>query len=93
MDVLLEEVKTYLKITWDDNRTNAEITALIEQANYYLLNKTGVEEIDYTEDLDAKSILKDYCRYVRNYSLEYFEENFASHVWSLILKYANQETT
>ena len=89
LTALLKEVKEYLKITWDDERTNSEIQRLINQADYFLRDRTGQKELDYSKDLDALSLLKDYCRYVRNYSLEYFEGNFQSMIWKLILKYAD----
>ena len=88
---LIAEVKTFLKITWSDERTDNEVKTLVKEADHYLKEKVGVEEISYTNDLSAKSILKEYCRYVYNYSLEYFEENFKSLIWGLILKYASNE--
>lgn len=89
-NTLLEEVKVHLNITWNDSVTNDSILKTIEEANYYLVDKSG-KEIDYSVDLHAKALLKDYCRYVRNYSFEYFETNFLNQIWSLIFRYADKE--
>ena len=85
MDELLEEVKEYLHITWkdEDNKVNGTIL----EAKQYLSEKVGTV-IDYSKDLVAKGLLKDYCRYVRNYSKEYFEKNFLNEIQNLQFKYA-----
>lgn len=85
MDGLLEEVKDYLHITWDEEDEN--INKIILEAKQYLNGKTGTA-IDYDKDLIAKGLLKDYCRYVRNYSKEYFEKNFLNEIQNIQLQYA-----
>ena len=84
MNELLEEVKEYLHITWkdEDNKVNGTIL----EAKQYLSEKVGTV-IDYSKDLVAKGLLKDYCRYVRNYSKEYFEKNFLNEIQNLQFKY------
>lgn len=88
MDKLLKEVKGYLHVTWKDE--NKDINKIILEAKQYLLEKTGTD-INYDEDLVAKGLLKDYCRYVRNYSKEYFEKNFLNEIQNLQLKYAIED--
>lgn len=85
---LLEEVKSYLKITWKDE--DDHISELIIEAKQHLSEKVGAE-IDFLKDFSAKRLLKEYCRYVRNYSKEYFEQNFINDIVFLQLKYANSE--
>lgn len=87
-EALLEEVKNHLSITWDDE--NKEITKLVNEAKYYINTKIGIE-INYTEDLLGRRLLKEYCRYVRNYSKEYFEQNFIDDIVFLQLKYASED--
>lgn len=87
-DKLLNAVKSHLKITWTDE--DEDIKDLIEEAKQYLSEKVGTE-IDFSEDLSAKGLLKDYCRYVRNYSKEYFEQNFLDNIVFLQLKYASED--
>ena len=85
---LLEKVKKYIHITWNDE--DDSIKELIEEAKQYLNEKTGTA-IKYKEDLVALGFLKDYCRYTRNYSKEYFEQNFLNELQNLQLKYAINE--
>ena len=89
-DVLLDEVKRHLAITWDDDDTNQTIQDYIKDAKTFLNENSG-EEIDYTKDLDAKRLLKEYCRYARNYSIESFTNNFLSDIVRLQIKYATSE--
>lgn len=84
---MLEEVKKYLAITWDDEITNSQIQNSIDEGIAYLQNIVG-SPIIFSSDLIAKALLKDYCRYVRNYSLELFENNFKDRLIGLQLKYA-----
>ena len=88
---MLEEVKKYLAITWNEEVTNTNVQNSIEEGKNYLEEITG-SSINFDEDKSARGLLKDYCRYVRNYSLEYFEENFRSQIIRLQLKYANRKT-
>ena len=87
MEELLE-VKDYLHITWDEE--NESVKRLIIEAKQYLSEKVGTK-IDYKKDLVAYGLLKDYCRFVRNYSKEYFEKNLLNEIQSLQLKYAISE--
>lgn len=87
-DKLLENIKVYLNITW--NEEDESIKDLILEAKQYLSEKTGTV-INFEEDLVALGLLKDYCRYTRNYSKEYFEQNFLEQILHLQLKYATQK--
>ena len=88
MDELLDEIKAYLHITWEDE--DEDVNGIILDAKQYLSEKIGTV-IDYAKDLVAKGLLKDYCRYVRNYSKEYFEKNFLNEILNLQLKYAMED--
>ena len=86
---MLEEIKKYLAITWNDDITNSNVQSSIDEGEYYLSNIVG-STINFDVDKNARSLLKDYCRYVRNYSLEYFEINFRNKILKLQLEYANK---
>lgn len=88
MDELLADVKDYLHITWGDE--DDSVNKLILEAKQYLKEKLGTA-VNYNKDLVALGLLKDYCRYVRNYSKEYFEKNFVNELLHLQLKYAVKE--
>lgn len=85
MEKLLKEVKDYINVTWEEE--NEKIEEIILEGKQYLNEKTGTA-IDYDKDLIAKGLLKDYCRYVRNYSKEYFEKNFLNEIQNIQFKYA-----
>lgn len=80
---MLDAVKDYLKITWDDE--DAAIQSMIERGKAYLNDLTGAE-LDFDVAGPPRSLLLDYCRYVYNNASEYFEENFASELLRLQLQ-------
>ena len=79
---MLDAVKNYLKITWDDE--DAAIQDIIDQSKAYLNELVGAE-LDFEQKGLARSLLFDYCRYVYNNASEYFEENFAREILRLQL--------
>ena len=79
---MLNAVKVYLKITWDDE--DAALQSTIERGKAYLNDLTGVE-LDFDSDGPARALLLDYCRYVYNNASEYFEENFREEILRLQL--------
>lgn len=80
---MLQVVKDYLKITWADE--DAHIQGIIDRGQAYLNDLTGAE-LDYETDGLPKTLLLEYCRYVYNNALEYFEENFARELLRLQLQ-------
>ncbi|RXI70507.1 head-tail connector protein [Clostridium tetani] len=85
---MLQEVKEYLKITWEDE--NSYIQGIINRGKDYLNSLTGTE-LDFTIEGQSKSLLLDYCRYAYNNSLEYFEDNFNKEILRLQLQEAVKE--
>ena len=79
---LLQQLKAYLKITWDDE--DEALAGMIERAKAYLNDLTGVE-LDFEKEAPPKSLLLDYCRYVYNNASEYFEENYQQELLRLQL--------
>lgn len=84
---LLQELKDYLKITWDNE--NAYLQIIINRGQEYLKDLTGTE-LDFDTEGQAKSLLLDYCRYYYNNALEYFEDNFQKQIVRLQLKEATK---
>ncbi len=80
---MLDAVKDYLKITWDDE--DAALLSIIERGKAYLNDLAGAE-LDFDVAGPPRSLLLDYCRYVYNNASEYFEENFARELLRLQLQ-------
>lgn len=79
---MLQEVKSYLKITWDDEDT--AIVGLIERGKAKLRELVGAE-LDFETEGQARSLLFDFVRYAYNNASEYFEENFQQEILRLQL--------
>lgn len=89
--ILKDEVKRYLDITWTDADTEKNVDEYIATAKGYLNETTGAD-IDFDEDLTARSLLKDHCRYQRNRDIEFFENNFLKSLTALRFKYAIKDS-
>lgn len=81
----LQDVKSYLKITWNEDDDN--IIQFISSGKSFLDDVAGVE-LNYTDDYVNIQLLKDYCRYAYNHSLELFEKNFKHDLLKLSIREA-----
>jgi len=79
---MLDAVKDYLKITWDDE--DGEVARLIAQGEAILEGLAGAE-LDFQSEGLPRSLLFDYVRYAYNNASEYFEDNFAKQILRLQL--------
>lgn len=79
---LLDAVKSYLKITWQDAATDAEVTGYINRGMARLQKIAGASLDFKIEDL-PRALLLDYCRYARSQALEVFEKNFEAELLDL----------
>ena len=61
-----DEVKRHLAITWDDENTNQTVKDYIIDGKNHLMKLCGDFSIDFNTDVEAKRLLKEYCRYARN---------------------------
>ena len=89
---LLEEVKNYLDITWDDEAGDKKISSLIKSGIFDIEQWAGVErgKIDFGTDKAALMILKDYVRYARSNALEEFEGNYIDKIIQLRERYGGR---
>lgn len=74
---LLDDVKNYLNITWNDEATDRKIRDLINSGRFYLDSKAGAK-MDYEEDGYHRILLMEYVRYARDNALDVFENNYLS---------------
>lgn len=82
---MLEELKDYLKITW--NSEDTYLQNIIARGKEYLKDLTGTN-INFEEEGPFKTLLLDYCRYYYNNAIEYFEDNFQKDIVRLQYKEA-----
>lgn len=82
--MLIEELKSYLKVTWDEE-DDTVFTPLIQRGQAYLNDIAGVV-LDYEADDLVKQLLLDYGRYAYNHSLELYEMNFKRELLKLSIR-------
>jgi hypothetical protein len=75
LTALLSDVKDYLNITWQDDRTDKKITGYINRGMKRLQDIAGAS-LDFTKEDLPRALLFDYCRYANSQALEVFETNF-----------------
>lgn len=84
---LLQDVKDYLCITWDDEKTDKNLTGIIKRGMAHLTKIAGVSELDFLSEDTPRELLFDYCRYANSQALEVWEINFQSELLSFHLEY------
>ena len=72
---LLDDVKSYLDITWEDEATDRKLAGIVAGGMDYLDDKAG-ERLDYTQPGYGRSLLMDYARYARDGAMDVFENNY-----------------
>ena len=83
---LLDEVKNYLDITWDDTDTDKKISGIITRGKIKIIDLVGAFRSDFDKDTLAKSLLMEYCRLAWAGVPEKFEEIVRSELIGLRLK-------
>lgn len=84
-NVLLQDIKDYLHISWQDEKTDKNLTGMIKRGMARLKDVAGVSLLDFKEEDLPRSLLFDYCRYANSQALEMFENNFQGELLSLHL--------
>ncbi|MDO0133049.1 hypothetical protein KLN18_18545 [Clostridioides difficile] len=85
---VVEEVKEYLNITWIEEDTKIE--KMVTRGIDYFENEIAGATLDFKDNFN-RELLFNYCRYVRNNAIEYFEENFSKELLRLQIKSAANE--
>ena len=80
--VLLEAVKNYLDITWDDPAGDEKLSGIIARGIKYINSVAGAE-LDYLAEDKPRELLFDYCRYVRSNALDEFQNNYLPELLTL----------
>lgn len=79
---LLNAVRNYLDITWEDPAGDEKLSGVISRGMKYLNSVAGTE-LDYTTEDKPRELLFDYCRYVRSNALNEFQNNYLHELLSL----------
>ena len=81
---MIEKLKTYLQITWDDPQIDARLNVLLEESETAIDGLIG-RNLNYNKDLQARELLFSRVRYAYNNAIEIFAENFAAEILRLQL--------
>lgn len=87
---LLQEVKDYLDITWEDEVTDRKLKGQIRRGIAFIADKTGVDRTAETfsgesGDDRAQTLLLNYLLYDRAGALDQFVKNYRSEIIGLKL--------
>lgn len=85
---LIDTVKNYLDITWDDSHTNTKISGILARAQDKLCAYAGSDSVDFGDGTTEQQLLLDLCRYTYNNASEDFEQNYKADLLMLRAKYA-----
>ena len=91
MAVLIEVLKTYLDITWNDAHTNAKLEGILARAQAKLCAYAGDDTVSFADGTAEQQLLLDLCRYIYNNASEDFEQNYRADLLMLRAKYATTE--
>lgn len=86
--VLLEELKTKLLINFEDEELDKKIENSLLSAEAHIDSLVGTN-VDYIDDIFARSLLLDCARYYYNNVSEFFEDNFHNEILRLQLLQAS----
>jgi len=79
---LLEDLRIYLGITWDDEDLDKKILGLAERG-MTAVDRAGGREYDYLKEASPRQLLFDYVRYGRDDALDQWAVNFGSELRTL----------
>ena len=79
---LLDAVRNYLDITWQDDAGDLKLSGIILRGMKYIDSVAGTE-LDYTVEDKPRELLFDYVRYVRSNALDEFAKNYQHELLTL----------
>ncbi len=83
--ILLQDIKDYLHISWNDEKTDKNLAGIIKRGMARLKDVAGMSNLDFKEEDLPRTLLFDYCRYANSHALEMFGNNFQGELLSLHL--------
>lgn len=79
---LLAGAKLWCNITWNDEATDAKVSALIVSGEAYIDGKLGIPA-DYTVSGEPLTLLCEYVRYGLSDALDVFESNYLNRLLAM----------
>lgn len=79
--LLLDEVKNYLDITWEDALGDQKLMGMVQRGMAAIKGKIG--ECDFFGETQEKALLFDYVMYARAGEIAAFWDNYKSEIISL----------
>lgn len=94
---LLEAVRNYLDVTWEDAAGDLKLSGIILRGMRYIDTLAG-EMLDYNAEDKPRELLMDYCRYVRSNALDEFATNYLHEILALqqakeVERYITEQST
>jgi hypothetical protein len=87
---LIETLKIYLDITWNDAHTNAKLEGILARAQTKICAYAGAESLDFADGTEEQQLLLDLCRYMWFNVPEEFESNYRHDLIMLRAKYKTE---
>ena len=84
--MLLDTLKLYLDITWNDPHTNDKLSGILARAQTKICAYAGTD-VEFPDGSEELQLLLDLCRYIYNNASEDFEENYLPDLLMLRAKY------
>lgn len=84
---LIDDVKTYLGITWSDPHTDSNVAGILARAQSKICDYAGTT-LDFEAESSEKQLLLDLCRYIYNNASEDFEGNYTHELVMLRAEHA-----
>ena len=88
---LIDAVKNYLDITWEDSHTNTKLAGILARAQTKICAYAGNQDIEFADGTEEQQLLLDLCRYVYNNASEDFEAAYRHELIMLRATYATEE--
>lgn len=90
LEILINQVKRKLNITWEDDDTNARVEDIINSAIPDLIHRLGITDPDF--DFSAagleNTLFLAYCLYEWNNATNEFEDNYHKEIATVQAKHA-----
>lgn len=77
---LLDDLKCYLDITWEDEATDNKLIGMIERGKRRFIELSGNEQLDFEKEDLPKELLFNRIRYERSGALDEFETSFRKEI-------------